>query len=197
MQLRHRKVVDSYLHLLFQAVCITSPKPWRRITVTLKVWCWKRKSSKSNPVWRETRCRCSQNGEADAIFILPSVQNMPQLQLHSCTSLTNLCALFNCSDMSIHYVEVEKEEWDSVVEEAMDIRRRRQALSQCEPKPDLVLIQPICSLTWAPHCLVSGRFSYLWKMYWKRDINSKIKWMRINFKDMILTDFQTSWSDQR
>ncbi|XP_074525679.1 calcineurin-binding protein cabin-1 isoform X2 [Halichoeres trimaculatus] len=56
--------------------------------------------------------------------------------------------MFTKCDMSIHYVDVEKEEWDSVVEEAMDIRRRRQALSQCEPKPDLVLTQPISSLTW-------------------------------------------------
>uniref|UniRef100_A0A3Q3LVI3 Calcineurin-binding protein cabin-1 n=1 Tax=Labrus bergylta TaxID=56723 RepID=A0A3Q3LVI3_9LABR len=56
--------------------------------------------------------------------------------------------MFTKCDMSIHYVEVEKEEWDSIVEEAMDIRRRRQALSQCEPKPDLVLIQPIHCFSW-------------------------------------------------
>ncbi|KAM7018529.1 calcineurin-binding protein cabin-1 isoform 2-T3 [Tautogolabrus adspersus] len=56
--------------------------------------------------------------------------------------------MFTKCDVSIHYVEVEKEEWDSIVEEAMEIRRRRQALSHCEPKPDLVLIQPICCLSW-------------------------------------------------
>lgn len=53
-----------------------------------------------------------------------------------------LCAVL-CSDMSIHYVEVEKEERESIVEEALEMRKRRQALSQCEPKPDLVLVQPI------------------------------------------------------
>lgn len=51
------------------------------------------------------------------------------------------------SDMSIHYVEVEEEERRSVVEEALEIKRRRQALSQCEPKPDLVLIEPIRCLS--------------------------------------------------
>uniref|UniRef100_UPI0037E77329 calcineurin-binding protein cabin-1 n=1 Tax=Semicossyphus pulcher TaxID=241346 RepID=UPI0037E77329 len=56
--------------------------------------------------------------------------------------------MFTKCDMSIHYVEVEKEEWDSVVEEALEIRRRRQALSQCEPKPDLVLTQPVRGLSW-------------------------------------------------
>lgn len=49
--------------------------------------------------------------------------------------------------MSIHYVEVEREERDSIVEEALEMRRRRQALSRCEPKPDLVLVQPIRCLT--------------------------------------------------
>lgn len=49
--------------------------------------------------------------------------------------------------MSIHYVEVEEEERDSVVEEALEIRRRRQALSPCEVKADLVLVQPIRSLS--------------------------------------------------
>ena len=52
-----------------------------------------------------------------------------------------------CSDMSIHYVEVEEEERKSIVEEALEIRKRRQALSHCEPKPDLVLIQPIRCLS--------------------------------------------------
>ncbi|KAM3610377.1 uncharacterized protein V6R79_003088 [Siganus canaliculatus] len=56
--------------------------------------------------------------------------------------------MFTKCDMSVHYVEVEKEERDSIVDEALEMRRRRQALSHCEPKPDLVLVQPICSLTW-------------------------------------------------
>ncbi|XP_028269618.1 calcineurin-binding protein cabin-1 isoform X2 [Parambassis ranga] len=56
--------------------------------------------------------------------------------------------MFMKCDMSIHYVEVEEEERQSIVEEALEIRRRRQMLSQCEPKPDLVLIQPIRCLSW-------------------------------------------------
>lgn len=49
--------------------------------------------------------------------------------------------------MSIHYVEVEQEERDSILEEARELRRRRQMLSRCEPQPDLVLIQPVRCLT--------------------------------------------------
>ncbi|XP_038560591.1 calcineurin-binding protein cabin-1 isoform X2 [Micropterus salmoides] len=56
--------------------------------------------------------------------------------------------MFIKCDMSINYVEVEKEERQSIVEEALEIRKRRQALSHCEPKPDLVLIQPIRCLSW-------------------------------------------------
>ncbi|KAI3372339.1 hypothetical protein L3Q82_022837, partial [Scortum barcoo] len=56
--------------------------------------------------------------------------------------------MFMKCDMSIHYVEVEKEERESIVEEALEMRRRRQALSHCEPKPDLVLIQPISCFSW-------------------------------------------------
>ncbi|XP_041854436.1 calcineurin-binding protein cabin-1 isoform X2 [Melanotaenia boesemani] len=56
--------------------------------------------------------------------------------------------MFMKCDMSIHYVEVEEEERRSIVEEALEIRRRRQAISHCEPKPDLVLIQPIRCLSW-------------------------------------------------
>uniref|UniRef100_A0A3Q3L5W9 Calcineurin-binding protein cabin-1 n=1 Tax=Mastacembelus armatus TaxID=205130 RepID=A0A3Q3L5W9_9TELE len=56
--------------------------------------------------------------------------------------------MFMKCDMSIHYVEVEEEERKVIVEEALEIRKRRQALSHCEPKPDLVLIQPICCLSW-------------------------------------------------
>uniref|UniRef100_A0A3B5MH07 Calcineurin-binding protein cabin-1 n=1 Tax=Xiphophorus couchianus TaxID=32473 RepID=A0A3B5MH07_9TELE len=51
--------------------------------------------------------------------------------------------MFTKCDMSIHYVEVEEEERRSIIEEAMEIRRRRQTLSHREPKPDLVLVQPI------------------------------------------------------
>uniref|UniRef100_I3JYD7 Calcineurin-binding protein cabin-1 n=1 Tax=Oreochromis niloticus TaxID=8128 RepID=I3JYD7_ORENI len=56
--------------------------------------------------------------------------------------------MFMKCDISIHYVEVEEEERKSIMEEALEIRRRRQALSLSEPKPDLVLIQPIHSFSW-------------------------------------------------
>lgn len=56
-------------------------------------------------------------------------------------------AVFMCSDMSVHYVEVEEEERKSVVEEAMDLRKRRQALSHREPTPDLTLVRPIRCLS--------------------------------------------------
>uniref|UniRef100_A0A3B4ETS7 Calcineurin-binding protein cabin-1 n=1 Tax=Pundamilia nyererei TaxID=303518 RepID=A0A3B4ETS7_9CICH len=56
--------------------------------------------------------------------------------------------MFMKCDISIHYVEVEEDERKSIMEEALEIRRRRQALSLSEPKPDLVLIQPIHSFSW-------------------------------------------------
>ncbi|MED6275185.1 Calcineurin-binding protein cabin-1, partial [Characodon lateralis] len=56
--------------------------------------------------------------------------------------------MFAKCDMSIHFVEVDEEERRSIIEEALEIRRRRQSLSHCEPKPDLDLIQPIHCLSW-------------------------------------------------
>lgn len=45
--------------------------------------------------------------------------------------------------MSVHYVEVDEEEAQGVVQEALELRKRRQALNVHEPKPDLLLVQPI------------------------------------------------------
>uniref|UniRef100_A0A3Q2D2M9 Calcineurin-binding protein cabin-1 n=1 Tax=Cyprinodon variegatus TaxID=28743 RepID=A0A3Q2D2M9_CYPVA len=56
--------------------------------------------------------------------------------------------MFTKCDVSIHYVEVDEEERRSIIEEALEIRRRRQALSHSEPKPDLVLIKPIHRFSW-------------------------------------------------
>ncbi|CAL9708600.1 unnamed protein product [Knipowitschia caucasica] len=56
--------------------------------------------------------------------------------------------MFKKCDRSIHYVEVEPEEHNSIVEEALELRRRRRALSSQEPPADLVLIQPIRCLSW-------------------------------------------------
>uniref|UniRef100_A0A8C6MCT5 Calcineurin-binding protein cabin-1 n=1 Tax=Nothobranchius furzeri TaxID=105023 RepID=A0A8C6MCT5_NOTFU len=56
--------------------------------------------------------------------------------------------MFVKCNVSVHYVEVEEEERRAIVEEALEIRRRRQTLSLCKPKPDLILVQPIRSLSW-------------------------------------------------
>uniref|UniRef100_A0A3P8WKI3 Calcineurin binding protein 1 n=1 Tax=Cynoglossus semilaevis TaxID=244447 RepID=A0A3P8WKI3_CYNSE len=56
--------------------------------------------------------------------------------------------MFTKCDMSIHYVEVDEEERDTILEEALNLRKRRRALSHCDPKPDLSLTQPICRLSW-------------------------------------------------
>ncbi|XP_077377463.1 calcineurin-binding protein cabin-1 isoform X2 [Festucalex cinctus] len=56
--------------------------------------------------------------------------------------------MFKRCDMSVHYVEVEEEERKSIVEEALDLRKRRRALSYAEPTPDLVLMKPIRCLSW-------------------------------------------------
>lgn len=57
--------------------------------------------------------------------------------------------------MSVHYVEVEEEERKLIVEEVLDLRKRRQALSYREPNPDLVLYQPIRCLSWVPHSVLT------------------------------------------
>ncbi|KAK7933908.1 hypothetical protein WMY93_004804 [Mugilogobius chulae] len=56
--------------------------------------------------------------------------------------------MFKKCDMSIHYVEVEDEERKTIIDEALDLRKQRRALSQCDPPADLVLIQPIRCLSW-------------------------------------------------
>lgn len=56
-------------------------------------------------------------------------------------------ALLSRSHASIHYVDVEDEERDAILEEARELRRRRRALTRWEPPPDPVLVQPVRSLT--------------------------------------------------
>uniref|UniRef100_A0A3B3QJI8 Calcineurin binding protein 1 n=1 Tax=Paramormyrops kingsleyae TaxID=1676925 RepID=A0A3B3QJI8_9TELE len=54
--------------------------------------------------------------------------------------------MFLKCDMSIHSAEVDEEEASAILEEGLELRRRRQqAVSTQEPKPDLTLVQPI---TW-------------------------------------------------
>ncbi|RXM93244.1 Calcineurin-binding protein cabin-1 [Acipenser ruthenus] len=56
--------------------------------------------------------------------------------------------LFMTCDMSVHAVEVDEGEAAAVLQEALDLRRRRQALDTREPQPDLKLVQPIACYTW-------------------------------------------------
>ncbi|XP_059920768.1 calcineurin-binding protein cabin-1 [Gadus macrocephalus] len=56
--------------------------------------------------------------------------------------------MFTKCDMSVHYVSVEEEESLSLVQEALELRKRRQALSHREPQPDLLLVQPINCFSW-------------------------------------------------
>lgn len=61
----------------------------------------------------------------------------------------SLCCVFLGSDMSVHAVEVDEGEAAAVLQEALDLRRRRQALDTREPQPDLKLVQPIACYTYA------------------------------------------------
>ncbi|MGH0151437.1 UNVERIFIED_CONTAM: hypothetical protein FKN15_020161 [Acipenser sinensis] len=56
--------------------------------------------------------------------------------------------MFMTCDMSVHAVEVDEGEAAAVLQEALDLRRRRQALDTREPQPDLKLVQPIACYTW-------------------------------------------------
>ncbi|XP_028851321.1 calcineurin-binding protein cabin-1 isoform X2 [Denticeps clupeoides] len=56
--------------------------------------------------------------------------------------------MFSKCHMSVHCVDVDEEEAHSIIEEALELRRRRQALTKREPKPDLLLVQPIRHFTW-------------------------------------------------
>ncbi|MGH0151442.1 UNVERIFIED_CONTAM: hypothetical protein FKN15_024092 [Acipenser sinensis] len=56
--------------------------------------------------------------------------------------------MFMTCDMSVHAVEVDEGEAAAVLQEALDLRRRRQALDTREPQPDLRLVQPIACYTW-------------------------------------------------
>ncbi|XP_035391936.1 calcineurin-binding protein cabin-1 isoform X1 [Electrophorus electricus] len=56
--------------------------------------------------------------------------------------------MFSKLDMTIHYDEVEEEEARGIVEEAMELRRQRQAKLSRHPRPDLKLAEPIKRFTW-------------------------------------------------
>uniref|UniRef100_A0A8C9VN10 Calcineurin-binding protein cabin-1 n=1 Tax=Scleropages formosus TaxID=113540 RepID=A0A8C9VN10_SCLFO len=56
--------------------------------------------------------------------------------------------MFLKCDMSVHSVDVNEEEAHAIIQEGLELRKRRQALSSKEPKPDLHLVQPISFFTW-------------------------------------------------
>uniref|UniRef100_A0A803Y3J9 Calcineurin binding protein 1 n=1 Tax=Meleagris gallopavo TaxID=9103 RepID=A0A803Y3J9_MELGA len=59
-----------------------------------------------------------------------------------------LCFLILSSDMSIHNVNVSTAETGRIIDEALELRKKRQALLVQEREPDLKLIQPIPFFTW-------------------------------------------------
>nr|XP_056715006.1 calcineurin-binding protein cabin-1 [Euleptes europaea] len=56
--------------------------------------------------------------------------------------------MFLKGDMSIHDVNVSASEARAIIEEALELRRKRQALMTRKSEPDLKLIQPISLFTW-------------------------------------------------
>ncbi|XP_038649496.1 calcineurin-binding protein cabin-1 isoform X4 [Scyliorhinus canicula] len=56
--------------------------------------------------------------------------------------------MFLKCDMSIHALDVDPAEAKAVIEEALELRRKRQALATQEEEPDLQLTQPISHFTW-------------------------------------------------
>uniref|UniRef100_A0A8C2Y9N5 Calcineurin-binding protein cabin-1 n=1 Tax=Coturnix japonica TaxID=93934 RepID=A0A8C2Y9N5_COTJA len=56
--------------------------------------------------------------------------------------------MFLKCDMSIHNVNVSAAETGRIIDEALELRKKRQALLVQEKEPDLKLIQPIPFLTW-------------------------------------------------
>uniref|UniRef100_A0A8C6E4B8 Calcineurin-binding protein cabin-1 n=1 Tax=Moschus moschiferus TaxID=68415 RepID=A0A8C6E4B8_MOSMO len=68
-------------------------------------------------------------------------------QEQPCLRQDSLRMFLKC-DMSIHEASVSAAESQAIVDEALGLRRRRQALTVREKQPDLKLAQPIPLLTW-------------------------------------------------
>ncbi|XP_056387142.1 calcineurin-binding protein cabin-1 isoform X2 [Hyla sarda] len=56
--------------------------------------------------------------------------------------------MFLKCDLSIHDVDINEEESNRILEEALELRRKRQALNVKQEEPDLKLIQPLRFFTW-------------------------------------------------
>ncbi|XP_054448801.1 calcineurin-binding protein cabin-1 [Pteronotus mesoamericanus] len=64
-----------------------------------------------------------------------------------CLRKDSLRMFLKC-DMSIHDVSVSAAETQAIIDEALGLRRKRQALTVREKEPDLKLVQPIPFFTW-------------------------------------------------
>ncbi|XP_062941975.1 calcineurin-binding protein cabin-1 isoform X5 [Cynocephalus volans] len=64
-----------------------------------------------------------------------------------CLRKDSLRMFLRC-DMSIHEVSVDAAEAQAIVDEALGLRKKRQALTVREKEPDLKLVQPIPFFTW-------------------------------------------------
>lgn len=63
-------------------------------------------------------------------------------------NLTHLHFLLFLSDMSIHNVNVSAAETGRIIDEALELRKKRQALLVRDREPDLKLVQPIPFFTY-------------------------------------------------
>ncbi|XP_029475097.1 calcineurin-binding protein cabin-1 isoform X2 [Rhinatrema bivittatum] len=64
-----------------------------------------------------------------------------------CLQKDSFRMFLNC-DVSIHEVNVSLAETRAIVDEALELRRKRRALTVQEKKPDLKLVQPVPFFTW-------------------------------------------------
>lgn len=127
-----------------QVVCTTSVRLWRRTRATVRGECSKRRSLKSSPASDETPWSCSPN----CMHLLLIIWHPTFVLLKKKLFWVCLCVFFGCSDVSVQYVDVDEDEAHSIVEEALELRRQRQAKLTRHPVADLQLVQPIKYFTW-------------------------------------------------
>nr|XP_020763084.1 calcineurin-binding protein cabin-1 [Odocoileus virginianus texanus] len=85
--------------------------------------------------------------EKDCCYSKGLVLKEKIFQEQPCLRQDSLRMFLKC-DMSIHEVSVSPAESQAIVDEALGLRRKRQALTVREKEPDLKLVQPIPFLTW-------------------------------------------------
>ncbi|XP_010215728.1 PREDICTED: calcineurin-binding protein cabin-1-like [Tinamus guttatus] len=85
--------------------------------------------------------------EKDCLYSKGLVLKERIFEEQPCLRKDSLRMFLKC-DMSIHNVNVSAAETGRILEEALELRRKRQALLVREKEPDLKLVQPIPFLTW-------------------------------------------------